>query len=73
LSEGVSGDRACGSMIRVHQVDLLSFISIAECSIFNALIILKVMWFGGPLGRRYVGHALISLKQDEELLDSLYC
>ena len=41
--------------------------------IFNALIILTVLWFTWLINGRRVGHGPFFLKQDEDMPDSLYC
>ena len=41
--------------------------------VFNALIILRVLWFTWLINGRRVGHGPFFLKQDEDMPDSLYC
>jgi len=41
--------------------------------VFNALIILRLLWFTWLINGRRVGHGLFFLKQVENMPDSLYC
>ena len=41
--------------------------------VFNALVILRILRLARTINRRRVGHGLISLEQDNELPDNLYC
>ena len=41
--------------------------------VFNALVKLRILRLARTINRRRVGHGLISLVQDNELPDNLYC
>jgi hypothetical protein len=41
--------------------------------VFNALIILRVLWLTWLINGRRVGHGLCFLKQDEDMPDGPYC
>ena len=41
--------------------------------VFNALVIFRILRLARTINRRRVGHGLISLEQDNELPDNLYC